>query len=87
MKDGRQVKVHSLGVQIRGADFEVCDENGDWNCGVVLKDGSRLSFKPGYSAQDYFAEEMQWNVCYFDDLIAPQDVAAIYTGDTVYPLN
>ncbi len=87
MEDGRQVKVHSLGVQIQGADFEVYDENGDWNCGVVLKDGTRLPFKPGWSTRDYFAEEMQWNICLFNELIDPQDVVSVYVGDTVYPLN
>ncbi len=87
MEDGRQVKVHSLGVQIQGADFEVCDENGDWNSGIMLKDGTKLPFKPGWSAQDYFVEEMQWSICLLNEVIAPDEVAAIYVGDTLYPLN
>lgn len=87
MEDGRQVKVHALGVQIQGADFEVCDETGVWNSGVVLKDGTRLPFKPSWSTQDYFAEEMQWNICLLNEMIDPDEVAAIYVGDTVSPLN
>lgn len=87
MTDGRQVKVHALGVQIQGADFAVCDATGDWNSGIVLKDGTQLPFKPGYMTQDYFTEEMQWNICILNEMIAPDDVTAVFVGDTVYPLN
>jgi hypothetical protein len=86
-EDGRQVKVHSLGVQIQGADFQVYDANDDWNSGVILQDGRRLSFKPGWSTQDYFTAEMQWNVCLLEELIDPNEVTAIYAGDTIYPLK
>lgn len=87
MEDGRQVKVHALGVQIQGSDFDVHDGNGEWISGVILKDGRQLSFKPSWVAQDYFTEEMQWNICLLNEVIAPDEVVAIYVGNSVYPLN
>lgn len=87
MEDGRQVKVHALGVQIQGADFEVYDANGKWNSGVILKDGTQLPFKPSWKTQDYFTEEMQWSICLLNKVIVPDEVVAIYVGDTLYPLH
>ena len=87
LEDGRQVKLHSLGVQIQGCDFAVCDENAKWNSGVVLKDGTKLPFTPGWGTQDYFAEEMQWSHCPLNKVIDPNDVASIYAGDAIYPVN
>lgn len=87
MEDGRRVKIHSLGVQIQGADYALYYSKEEWNSGVVLKDGTRLSFKPGWTAQDYFEEEMQWHICLLSEIIDPDEVVAIYAGDTVYPLN
>ena len=87
IQDGREVKLHTLGVQIQGADFAVCDENGEWNSGVVLKNGTKLQFKPGVAAQDYYAEEMQWNICLLSRVIEPAEVAAIFVGDTIYPIK
>ncbi len=86
-EDGRQVKIHSLGVQIQGADFQVYDANHDWNSGVILQDGRRLAFKPGWSTQDYFTAEMQWHICPLEEMINPEEVTAIYTGDAVYTLS
>lgn len=87
MEDGRQVKIHALGVQIQGSDFAVCDGNGNWNSGVMLKDGTQLHFKPGYLAQDYFAEEMQWNLCLLNEVIDPEDVVGVFVGEKLYPIN
>ncbi len=86
-EDGRQVKVHSLGVQIQGTDFQVYDANYDWNSGVILQDGRRLAFTPGWSTEDYFTAEMQWHICPLEEMINPEEVTAIYTGDAVYSLK
>lgn len=87
MEDGRQVKLHTLGVQFQGIDFHVCYLEDEWESGVVLADGTRLQFKPGWTSQDYFSEEMQWHICLLSEIIDPNEVVAIYVGDMVYPLN
>lgn len=87
MEDGRQVKVHTLGVQIQGIDFNVCYLEDEWESGVVLADGTRLQFKPGWTSQDYFSEEMQWHICLFNEVIDPDEVVAIYVGNSIYPLH
>ncbi len=87
MEDGRQVKVHSLGVQIQGADYPLYNSQDEWISGVVMKDGTRLPFKPGWTAQDYFEEDMQWHICLLNEIIDPNEVDAIYAGDTIYPLK
>ncbi len=87
MEDGRQVKVHTLGVQIQGFDFPLCDEEGNWISGVVLKDGTKLPFKPGYQTQDYYTEEMQWSKCPLKEIVDPREVSAVYVGDVLYPLH
>lgn len=87
MEDGRRVKVHTLGVQIQGFDFSLCDGEGNWNSGVVLKDGTKLPFKPGYQTQDYYTEEMQWSKCPLMEIVDPGEVSAVYVGDVLYPLH
>ena len=90
MEDGRMVKIHSLGVQIQGADFafKPDESTGMWNdCGVMLKDGTKVPFTKSFTAKDYYTEDMQWNVCHLSRIIDPQNVTSIYVGETVYPLK
>ena len=87
MEDGRRVKIHTLGVQIHGADFNVADEDMNLAGGVVLKDGTKLPFASGYTTDECYAEEIQWSIYALSEAISPQDVTAVYVGETIYPLQ
>ena len=56
-------------------------------CGVILKDGTRLNFLTsslGY--YDTVSSEDYWNNSPLPQVIAPDEVVAIFTEDAVYPL-
>lgn len=96
LEDGTKIRIHSLGVGIQGYRFFGWeDESGKQTegsldattCGVILKDGTRLNFLTsslGY--YDTVSSEDYWNNSPLPQVIAPDEVVAIFTKDAVYPL-
>lgn len=96
LEDGTKIRIHSLGVGIQGYRFFGWeDESGKQTegrldattCGVILKDGTRLNFLTsslGYC--DTVSSEEYWNNSPLPQVIAPDEVVAIFTEDAVYPL-
>ena len=86
MEDGCAVKIHSLGVQIRGRDFaDVAKGAQEW--GVVLADGTKVPFNNFYLTRDYYEEAAQWSLFSLSRIVDPAEVSAVYLDQTLYPLT
>lgn len=97
LENGTQIRINSLGVGIQGYEFfGWADENGNYKegtldatvCGVILKDGTRLNFLTSTLGYDErCSSEEYWNNSPLPEVIDPEDVVAIFSEDTVYPLQ
>lgn len=86
MVSGCPVKIHSLGIQVHGTDFAAAAKGAEeW--GVLLADGTKVSFNNSWLTQNYYEEAAQWNLFSLSRIVDPDEVIAIYLDQTVYSMS
>ena len=96
LENGDEVRVCAFGAEIQGTAFvHGCNllklplsENGTLQAGVVLKDGTKVSFlrNPAFGEFPEAPAELQWSAAAFSMTIDPAQAAALYLGDEVWTL-
>lgn len=101
LENGDEVRICSFGAEIQGREYlEAADAfmkqaaaegqiSGLWtNCGIVLSDGTRVSFNP--NVDGVFWGELpssdHWSAAPFSATVDPTQVTALYLGDTLLSL-
>lgn len=92
---GIQVRLNSMGLELNG--YEWASDRSVFsgsmltdyrNCGICLRDGTKVPFFNGMVAWSLLIdEEIAWAPFSFAQSVRPEEVTAIYTPEGVYPLR